>query len=324
MNLLKDIYYNKNFSKLYLQDDYTLFEFKFEKEDNVFYNLSIKKPIKSISGIEVDGYFDLETPYGYGGFYTNCNDKFFINEALKSYKQKCIDEKIIAEFFSFHPYNLFPENHNEIFDACFKDRDVVTVNLSANKDERWSNYQSKIRTILRKCYKELSFEKTTNLDDFKKLYYQTMEKNNAKDFYFFDDKYFDKLISFNEVGLYSVKLGDQVIAMSFMMFSENVAHYHLSANNTEYLNKNANYYILDKSFDIAREKGCEFFLLGGGRTPSVDDNLYRFKSKFSKETKDFYLAGNIYNKEVYEKYILIWEDKNPEKEIKYFLKYRLN
>lgn len=323
MDLRNDIYYNREFSKLYLKEGYSLFEFNYQKGDEFLINISIKKPITRISGEEVSGYFDLETPYGYGGFYTNSENPQFINEAYELYRSKCLQENIIAEFFSFHPYNDFPKKHPSLFDICFKDRDVVSVDLLNDKEQRWLDYKSKTRTILRKCERELVFQKSDSLDDFIKLYYHTMEKNGARDFYFFDQQYFDTLSSFENVELYSVMCNSEVVAMTFILFSGEIAHYHLSANNNQYLNKNANYYILDQAFDIAKERGCKYFMLGGGRTPSEEDSLYSFKSKFSSVRRDFYLAGNVYNKEIYDKYISIWEQQNIDKDVKYFLKYRL-
>lgn len=51
--------------------------------NNQCINKTIKKPINKIGNIEVnDNFYDLETSYGYGGFYTNCDDKLFIQNAM--------------------------------------------------------------------------------------------------------------------------------------------------------------------------------------------------------------------------------------------------
>ena len=75
-------------------------------------------------------------------------------------------------------------------------------------------------------------------------------------------------------------------------------------------------------FHKAKELGLKYFLLGGGTTTQEDDSLLKFKTKFSKELKPFYISGKIYNKSIYDKYNKIWEEQSKE-EIKYFLKYRL-
>ena len=324
MNLINDIYYNINYSKLYLSESYSLFDFEYSEDDFILKNIAIKKPICKIGKIEVNGYYDLETPYGYGGFFCNSKDRAFINRGMIAYKQRCLDENIIAEFFSFHPFNDFPNLYSEHFDLCFLDRSVVVLDLQKSEEERWLDYASKTRTILRKCYKTLRVEESDDIESFMSIYYETMDKNNARGFYYFEKQYFEDLLNIDEIKLIKVLLDKEVIAMSFVMCGDRIAHYHLSANKLDFLKYNANYLILEEAFKMAKKEGCENFLLGGGRTSSVEDNLFKFKSKFSKLTKDFYLAGNIYNREIYDKYIDIWENQNPENRVKYFLKYRLN
>lgn len=324
MNLLNDIYYNVNYSDLYLNSTSELFDFEYNEGNNVFKNIAIKKPITKIGEINVSGYYDLETPYGYGGIYCNTSDTFFIENAISAYKERCKDENIIAEFFTFHPFNNFPINNNALFDVCFKDREVVIVDLNKSDDERWSDFASKTRTIIRKCKKDLIVEESEDIEAFMSLYYETMNKNKAKDFYYFDEAYFNTLLNFECVKLVKVSLGEVVIAMSFFLLGESIGHYHLSANKSEYSKYNANYLILEEGFKLAKQEGCDYFLLGGGRTPLPDDSLFKFKRKFSKLTKDFYLAGNIYNEEIYSCYLKIWEEQNPNNTMKYFLKYRLN
>jgi methionyl-tRNA formyltransferase len=97
INLLHDIYYKKKYVALYLKDGDSIFKFKYQEDNNIFYNIAIKRPILKIGNVRLDDiYYDLETAYGYGGFYTNCNEIDFIKKAMSSYTQRCKEEKIIA------------------------------------------------------------------------------------------------------------------------------------------------------------------------------------------------------------------------------------
>lgn len=323
MNLRTDIYYNPQYSKLYLNEGASLFEFEYNEEDNYLYNLAIKKPIQQVGKKAVSGYFDLETPYGYGGYLTNSGDTSFIQRAFKRYKERCIEEKIIAEFISFHPFNSFPVKHSEQFDFCVKDREVVVVDLSLSDEERWQQYPSKMRTILRKCGRDLEIVTQKGQGEFIDLYHQTMQKNKATDFYYFDEEYFKEIFAFNDIHLMSISYERQLASAGLFMLSPEIAHYHLSANNASLSNRNGNYALLEEAIKLAKSRGCQYLLLGGGRTPDKDDTLFRFKSKFSPLTKDFYLAGNVFEKTVYEEYISLWEEQNPGNQRPYFLKYRL-
>jgi lipid II:glycine glycyltransferase (peptidoglycan interpeptide bridge formation enzyme) len=322
-NLLEDIYYKKEYISLYLKPNEEIFEFKYEEDSNVFYNVSIKRAIEKIGNIKLDSkYYDLESVYGYGGIYSNTDDENFINKALALYRNRCKEENIISEFTRFHPFNTTHTLLNDYFDFIAHDRDTVYVDASLSKDERWKYYSSNTRNILRRCYKDLVLRKTTDIESFITLYRATMEKNSAEEFYYFDKEYFKNLLLLDNAELYEVLYEDKVISGSFFIFGEDFGHYHLSANDYEYKKHNANYFILDSIFDISREKGKRIFHLGGGRCNDKDDALLKFKQKFSPLTKEFYIAGKIYNKEIYDRYVKMWESQT-DKDIRYFLKYRL-
>jgi hypothetical protein len=322
-NLLNDIYYNKDYVSLYLKENESIFEFKFNEGNIFFYNVSIKRPILKIGNVFVkDGYFDLETAYGYGGYYTNSQDESFIERAFVAYKERCVKERIIAEFVRFHPFNSFPVDNPDTLNFCAHDRDIVYVDLSLSKGERWSTYSKKTRNLLRRCERELIFDKDDNLSDFSNLYNQTMQKNNAQDFYYFDDKFYQNITKKSLASLFSVSVKGRTVSTGFFMFSDIFAHYHLSANDYEMRNYNANYYLLDQLFEEAKRLGKSFFLLGGGTTSCETDTLLKFKKKFSNLIKKFYIGGSIYNLEIYDQYNEIWDGQSQAMS-PYFLKYRL-
>ncbi len=320
MNLLNDIYYSKEYVSLYLKPKEEIFEFKYEKNKNIFYNISIKRPILNIRKIIVtDNYYDLETAYGYGGFYTNSEDKLFIKNAMAEYEKKCRDERIIAEFIRFHPFNNFPVLHAEFLDFNLHDRDVVVKDLS---NDILASYTSKVRNTIKRATEKVLFQESENVDKFIELYNATMQKNDARDFYFFEKEYYKTLIESQKVKLYEIVFENEIIAMGFFLFGQEIGHYHLSANTSLSYKLNSNYALLHNIFNISKELGIKYFVLGGGATSNVDDSLYKFKKKFSDELKPFYISGKVYNQEIYAKYTKLWESQTDEN-IKYFLKYRL-
>ncbi|PID26518.1 MAG: hypothetical protein CR982_09905 [Candidatus Cloacimonadota bacterium] len=323
MDLIKDVYYSKDYVSLYLRSGDSIFDFKYEKDGEVFYNISIKRPIKSVAGLDIkDGFYDLETAYGYGGYYTNSNNKDFILSAMEEYKNRCLEEKIVAEFIRFHPFNNFPVKFGDVLDMNLYDRDVVYIDLSLTKDERWSNYSRKLRNELRKSSRELEFKRSYDIREFTSLYKETMKKNCAGSFYFFDKKYFEEIMKNDKFQLYKVEKDGKIIFGSLFIFSDDFVHCHLSASDYEMRKCRAGSFVLDAAFDIARENNKKCFLLGGGSTNSADNGLFKYKKKFSPFTKPFYISGNIYNREVYSEYNRLWE-RNSNRDVKYFLKYRL-
>jgi len=320
MNLLHDIYYSKEYISLYIKENEEIFEFKYESGSNIFYTISIKRPIFKIGDTLLDEiYYDLETAYGYGGFYTNSNDESFIREAILKYEAKCHSNNIIAEFIRFHPFNNFPIEYSKFLDFNIEDRDVVVKDISI---DILSSYKSKIRNSIKRATEKVTVQESTNINIFMELYNKTMEKNSADQFYLFDKSYYQNLLDNPLVKLYEVVYDETIIAMGFFMYGKDIAHYHLSANSELSYSLNSNYALLHHAFNEAYQQKRNYFLLGGGTTSHDDDPLFKFKKKFSQETKPFYISGKIYNQEVYNKYIELWDEKSSI-DIKYFLKYRL-
>lgn len=287
-----DIYYKKEYASLYTTSDAEIFEYIYS-ENNLYVKFnSLKRPIKNVSGIEIsEEIYDLETPYGYGGPVSNSNDERFLKKAVASYKEHCKNQNIVCEFIRLHPFNHILKS-NFIFDMFYQERQVVVLDLTESNEDRRKDYSKTTRNIVKKARSNLSIEiNSKNIDEFIDSYYKTMEKNNADDFFFFDEKYFNSLSAIEGVKLIEVFLDDELASIGFFMFGSEVAHYHLSANNKALMKENGNYLLLDAAFDAAKEYGCKYMLLGGGRTSSTDDNLLKFKSKFSKIKMPFYIAG---------------------------------
>lgn len=319
-NLINDIYYKDEYISLYLKEHEELFTFEYKEDKNIFINKTIKRPISSIGHINVnDCYYDLESAYGYGGYYTNNNDMNFLNRAMIEYEKRCNDENIIAEFIRFHPFNSFPIQNETFLDFNFYDRDVVIVPL---EDNVLSSYTSKVRNVVKRSLEKVLIRQSTDIDSFIELYNKTMDKNEADSFYYFDKKMYERLLSLNNVNLYEVIFEDEVIAMGFFLFGSHIAHYHLSANSDISYKLNTNYALLHSLFEIANKNGQNYFLLGGGTSSNKDDNLLKFKQKFSKNTKPFYISGKVFNRKIYDNYNKLWTEQSNE-DIRYFLKYRM-
>jgi UDP-N-acetylbacillosamine alanyltransferase len=328
IELLEDIYYLKEYASLYLTQGNTLFEFDYQEGPDRFYNLSVKRPIDRIGNAAVDdGYYDLETAYGYGGYYSSTEDQDFLQKAFHAYHQRCKDEKVVAEFIRFHPYNTFPSLNKGYLDFLAHDRQTISIDLTIMKEERWSQYSSTTRNILRKAAPNLLFYETDNIDGFMQLYQSTMEKNNANSFYYFPREYYEKLLAIDNVKLFAVAYDGHVINMSFVLFGKDLAHYHLSANNINFSKLNGNYFLLDSVCDYIKQNHSNVlqFHLGGGRSNLMDDSLLAFKSKFSHIRNDFYIAGKVFNRTVYQQYTEAFHALHPElKNAKFFLKYRMD
>lgn len=328
MNLLSDIYYANEYISLYLKSDEEIFNFEYTDNNKTFINKAIKRRISRIGGIEVnDEFYDLETAYGYGGYYTDTDDRTFIGKAIRKYEEKCEEENIIAEFIRFNPFNSFPLLYSDILDFNLYDRDTVVINLSHEHEKIKANYSSSLKRNINKAkrhgleYKQLEINEE-NILKFYTLYKATMKRKNALDFYFFDLSYFKTLLTIRSVQLHCIILNDIIVNMVITFNSGSLIYYHLGATDSEYYHLNPNPLLFD-SLIKKHETSNQYLYLGGGTTSEESDHLLKFKKKFSEETKPFYIAGKIFNNEIYSRYVKIWEQQG-DREAKYFLKYRLD
>lgn len=266
--------------------------------------------------------YDLETPYGYGGPLTNCYDSVFLSAAFSAYKAECIKQHIICEFIRFHPFNPLLQ-HNEYFNFFCQERQLVIVDLTLTQAERWSKYSKTTRNIIRKAQKVLEYDCADDaVGSFINMYQQTMDRNQAAKFYYFDSDYFNQLSAISGVELLTVKLAGEHVSMGFFMQRGELSHYHLSANNCDLLRENGNYALLDFAFDRAKKNGCKWMILGGGRTSAHDDSLFKFKAKFSDNIKPFYIAGLDFMPEKRTWLNQQWSSQHKDDQRKMFQLYR--
>tara|TARA_B110000908_G_scaffold172394_1_gene239540 strand:- start:5610 stop:6599 length:990 start_codon:yes stop_codon:yes gene_type:complete len=323
INLSDDIYYQDAYSALYENNDDQFFCFVFQQAENKIIFKSIKRKITQVAGIPVEEeLYDLETPYGYGGPLTNSYSSKFLIAAFSAYKVECIKQHIVCEFIRFHPFNQLAQHH-EYFNFFCEERQLVIVDLALTQPERWSKYSKTTRNIIRKTQKVLERVCTNDaLESFYRLYQQTMDKNKATDFYYFDRNYFTQLSAIPGVELLAIKLAGEYVSMGFFMQRGEFSHYHLSANDSELLRENGNYALLDFAFERAQQNGCKWMMLGGGRTSASDDSLFRFKAKFSNSMKPFYIAGLDFMPEKRAWLNQQWSSKNKDNQRKMFQLYR--
>ena len=284
-----DIYFKKEYAKLYGE----VFEFSFCKNGCEFRTIAIKERIGQSE------FFDLQSPYGYSGFYSNSKDETFIKEALSELKQRALKENIIAFFLRFHPFDeLLPlyQKHLQFF---ADERKIVIVATAGDLARIRANYSSRIKSYVKKARNELEISlcKSSEALEFKALYDETMRRNQAEQFYFFDENYFKKLFEFKESLVVKASFEGKNLAFASFFVGKDFGYYHLSANSSE---KKANLALLDYFFEFCSKNGISFALLGGGLKD--DDSLFYYKQRFSKLWAEFNVGGIVFNEAVYNEF----------------------
>ncbi len=281
-----DVYFDKDYARLYGE----VFEFEFKKNAHEFKTLGIKQAIANT------GFFDLQSPYGYSGIYCDTDDEGFINEALSELHKEAKRQKIIAFFIRLHPFDENLAFYKKNLDFFADDRKIILVRTNRPLSEIRADYSPRIKAYVKKARNELEISPCSEVEagDFKALYEETMKRNKASEFYFFDENYFKRLFKFKGSVILKASFEGRVLAYASFFLGANFGYYHLSANLNE---KNANSALLDYFFELCSKQGISFALLGGGLKD--DDSLFYFKERFSTLYAVFNIAGIVFDKALY-------------------------
>lgn len=333
--VLKDVYFTYDYFLPFKKNEdgeplLYYFECEYGKVAYPFMLRDIAESQNLKGKIEENKYFDISSAYGYGGpLYENYGeDKNIINlqEAFfRNFYAYCSNENIISQFDRFHPLiknHIFFEGYSEVLPI----RKTVYMDLR-DKEKMWSNLESKCRNMIRKAKKnEVSIvleDDIKTIENFVSIYNSTMDRNNASEYYYFNDKFFHDAIDSlgGNVFIVNAYYKNKIIASSLIMRYSKYLHYHFSGALRKYRKLPANNLLLYEVAKWGNENGYEKFHLGGGYE-SESDSLYKFKKSFSKlEDNDFYIGKKIHNVELYNNLteIVNVEDSN---ENSFFPRYR--
>ncbi len=309
---------NINQSDVYFFPEYTWATRFMENEGRAFVALLIqdkknfiiypfyKKAIKLISSSSnTNSWYDISSPYGYTGPLIHADDGMAAIFYGKLYEW-CNKENIVTEFVRFNP---FLKNHIKArmskFSKIETNSQVIYVTLSKALEDIVGGFSSQHKRNLKIALKsDLTFKKVEDdgsLKKFIRLYYHTMERVGARSYYFFSHEYFKELKNLlkENFHLFAVSYSDRPVAMTICLGYKDKLHYHLGASDTKFLNLKPNNFIFFKIIEWAKTHNFKIFNFGGG--VSSQDELFRFKSGFSKETIDFFTGKTVFNREMYNK-----------------------
>lgn len=295
-----DVYYLSSYVKafsLHGDGEPILFFYKDKniKAMNVVMKRDIASDIKFLGRLEKDGYYDLTTPYGYGGFLIEGEvTKDSLKRLNDEYILHCKQERIISEFVRFHPVIHNSEHLQYAYDILELGK-TITIKLES-KEQIWTDLTSKNRNVIRKAQRsgvEIYWGRNTAIyDEFINMYNSTMDKDMADDYYYFKKDFYDSILNdlkYNSTMFYAI-YQKRVIAMAIIMHSNKQLHYHLSASDKNFQYLAPTNLLLYEVACWGCENGFNTFHLGGG-LGSREDNLYKFKKAFNKSSNTKFAIG---------------------------------
>ena len=304
-----DIYFRYEYFELYKK------YYNVEPEAIFWENKNIKifwthlvRDISKIEQFKDFKYYDLTTPYGYGGplIITKTRDEKEINESLKeffgAYTNYALENNYVCEFIRFHPIFENWKSFDRIFNAEYLN-DVVIVDLTKDLEEIWRDIKKGHRYNIKKSIREgctvevISEPSKNDIDDFIKIYYHTMDKNKASKKYYFPIKFINNHFNLLKIILIEIKYNNRIIGASMFIFWDKIIHYYLSGTSYDSRSLYPSDLILWESIKWAKENSLKLLHLGGGR--GKNDSLFEFKKGFSNDIMPFHIGKKIFNIEAY-------------------------
>lgn len=292
----------------------------------------IEKDISSFSGFEnkldVNKYYDWNTPYGYGGPVANKERLSFIEQQqfYEELFELAKSRNVVSQFVRFHP---LLQNQDVCFDVIENKyvKDTIYINLET-EDDLMLQMDSKNRNLIRKAMKNnvhIVHDKGNNLQEFIDIYEETMKRDNARSFYYFPKEYYKFLInnlSEQTEFFYAIKDGE-IIASSIFFYTQSSIHYHLSGSSFEGRKFAPTNLLLYEAANWGRLLGCKQMHLGGG--VGIEDGLFHFKKQFNKNGRiPFYIGRNIFLPKEYNELLELRKKLEPSFNIEndYYIQYR--
>lgn len=298
-NFNADIYHTKEWvSSCELSEGEEVFYLLIVCQDEKAFFPLIKRLIKNTD------YFDLFTPYGYGGvaFSLNASADFKLN-TLNFLKNYLIKTNCVSVFLRLHPLL----NHGLDKSPFYFDNGLtLSVDLNREYSEIQQEYSSGHKYDLKKSNKNndlilIDDEGFSYYTDFLNIYIETMKYLSASEFYFFNENYFldlkDKLGK--NLKLVVVKCGNQVIGASLFLLHNTIIQYHLSGTSIEGRKYQPSKIILDYMIKWGIENKYSVLHLGGGIGGNTDA-LYKFKKGFSSTDMKFSTIRMVVNEDAYQ------------------------
>lgn len=316
-----DFYHTYDYHRLSIKSDEKALLIKYEENGAL---VGLPLVLRKISGTD---YYDATSVYGYAGPIQKNIDETFDN---KKYIEKLNvffkDEKIISVFSRLNPFIDYQENILKDAGTTEELGNIVNIDLTKDVDEQRTIFSKTTKRYINKCRKTFELKFSSSEEDilmFMNLYYENMDRVHADEKYYFSKQYFLDFVNSNDYKtdvLFAIdKESKEVASAALMVKTNNIIQYHISGTRNDYLNISPIRFLINEMRIKGTQEGYKYFNLGGG-LGNQEDELFRFKSSFSKDFRPFKVWRHIANKEVYNK--LVAENNVENIETDFFPLYR--
>ena len=319
-----EVFYLAEYSKAFMREDpkngipvLLYYENGEERAINVVFRRDIALDEKFHGKVESARYYDLISPYGYGGFWGNITDWDELNRAYTAY---CQEHLYICEFVRFELFSDYSHHYDGKVET--RTHNVVR-SLDISIEEMWMEFKSKVRRNVKKAetYQlEMIMEPNdAHLDDFLRIYYSTMDRTSAVKEYYFSKNFFETLCEMpdNVMFFYALFEG-KIVSAEVVLYGAKNGYFYLGGTDADYYYVRPNDFLKYEVIKWAKEKGLKNYVLGGGY--GFDDGIFQYKYALAPHgVTDFYIGHKIFAEDIYRDLVHLRTDPLNEN---YFPLYR--
>lgn len=274
-----------------------------DKAINVVFRRDVSYDEKLKGLVSPESYYDLITPYGYGGFIGSITDW---NELNRCYNSYCKENSYVCEFVRF---GIFSEYYR-YYDGEKETRTHNVVrSLEMPLNEMWMDFRAKVRKNVKRANSnnlEIIIEPGGDyLKDFLRIYYATMDRTDAENEFYFSEEFYQNLDRMKDNVMYfHVVYEGKIISTELVIYGSENCYSYLGGTDREYFDLRPNDFLKYEIIKWAKDKGLKNFVLGGGY--GADDGIFNYKQSLAPNgVVDFYIGRKIFNKEAYEKLVTL-------------------
>lgn len=323
-----DVFYLKEYVFSFMKEDRKNGEpllIIYENGEDYAINVAFRRDISEAEyfngKLEKGKYFDLISPYGYGGFLGNVSD---YKKVDLEYEEYCRENGYICEFVRFE---LFSDYYRFFAGEVETRTHNVIRDLDMELDGIWMDFKQKVRKNVKRATKSgleiVVDESGKYLDNFLNIYYGTMERTKAESQFFFSRAFFERLNQMHGNYVYfHVKYEEKIISTELVIYGSDTCYSYLGGTNKDFFDLRPNDFLKYEIIKWAKKKGLKRFVLGGGY--GQDDGIYQYKVCLApKGIVDFYIGQRIFDQENYQMLVdLRIENGTTDLKQEYFPKYR--
>ena len=276
-----------------------------EDGDKIFFAPYLLRSCKDIVGEETE-VCDIISPYGYPGILLSeagTNTPEFSNFAFDKFCQTLQTRGICSAFLRLHPI-LSEKFVRHLRSASLQENgQTVSIDLTLDEDKIWAKTRKGHQSTINKCIRlgltarTVSFAQ--NIDRFTAIYKETMDRVQAKDAYYFSRQYFEELLKLGDkIHLGVVESDGEIVCASLFFESCGIVQAHLGGTKTDFLKQSPFNLLLHQMRLWAKARGNKYLHIGGG-VGGNKDNLYTFKSGFSKQRHEFFTLRKVVDPQQY-------------------------